>query len=88
MLELPRRKFLIGLTAFLAAPAIIRCTDMMGIKSFIDDWMPAPFGLDIPLQRLRPDLFERNRRDYERLAAEAVKNPTYREVFGPYGTRV
>jgi len=37
MLELPRRKFLIGLTAFLAAPAIIRVADMMQVRSFSDE---------------------------------------------------
>jgi hypothetical protein len=37
MIELPRRKFLTGLSALIAAPAIVRAASIMPVRSFVED---------------------------------------------------
>lgn len=56
MIELPRRKFLTGLTALIAAPAIVRAASIMPVRAFVEDYAFefSGFGSLVPIGQL-PD---------------------------------
>src|SRR5438445_13735248 len=49
MTELPRRKFLAGLAGIIAAPAIVRASSIMPVRSFSESYSLQPYviGIDV-----------------------------------------